>query len=135
MTGIPGHRTVEARWDGGMRAVVRAGEFQVVADEPHSAGGSDTGPQPTDLFLASIASCFALAMAWAAGKRGVELPSLQVRVTGTYDGPRFSRVDVEVLSSAPPPVLDELLPEAERVCYVTNTLREAPQLRVFRATA
>ena len=120
------------RRDAGLRAC--RCEFQVVADEPHSAGGSDTGPQPTDLFLASIASCFALAMAWAAGS-GRRLPSLQVRVTGTYDGPRFSRVDVEVLSSAPPPVLDELLPEAERVCYVTNTLREAPQLRVFRATA
>lgn len=135
MTGLSAHRTVDARWEGGMRAVVRAGAFEVVADEPRSAGGRDTGPQPTDLFLASIASCFALAVAWAADKRGVDLPRLQVRVTGTYDGPRFSSVDIEVRSSVPSPVLDELLPEAERVCYVTNTLRAPPLLRVSRATA
>lgn len=135
MTGLSAHRTVDARWESGMRAVVRAGAFEVVADEPRSAGGSDTGPQPTDLFLASIASCFALAVAWVADKRGVDLPRLQVRVTGTYDGPRFSSVDIEVRSSVPSPVLDELLPEAERVCYVTNTLRAPPLLRVSRATA
>lgn len=135
MTGMSAHRTVDASWEGGMRAVVRAGAFEVVADEPRSVGGSDSGPQPTDLFLASIASCFALAVAWAADKRGVDLPRLQVRVTGTYDGPRFSSVDIEVRSSVPSPVLDELLPEAERVCYVTNTLRAPPLLRVSRATA
>jgi uncharacterized OsmC-like protein len=118
-----------------MRAVVRTGAFDVVADEPPSAGGLDSGPQPTDLFLASIASCFALAIAWTADKQGVELPPLRVRVTGTYDGPRFSAVDIEVHSSPRTPVPDDLLREAERVCYVTNTLRAPPQLRVTRATA
>ena len=134
MTGMAGRRTVDARWEGGMRAVVTTGAFEVVADEPPTAGGTDSGPQPTDLFLASIASCFALAMAWAADKQGVDLSPLHVRVTGTYDGPRFSRVDIEVHSSAPTAVLDDLLREAERVCYVTNTLRELPVLRVARAT-
>jgi uncharacterized OsmC-like protein len=113
-----------------MRALVEAGDFEVVADEPRSAGGADTGPQPTDLFLASIASCFVLAVAWAARKRGVELPDLQVRVVGTYDGPRFSHIDIGVVSGAAPAVLEELLPQAERVCYVTNTLRRPPRIRV-----
>ena len=115
-----------------MRAVVEAGEFSVAADEPLSAGGADTGPQPTDLFLASIASCFVLAVAWAARKRGVDLPDLHVRVVGTYDGPKFSHIDIDVASGAPSAVLDDLLPQAERVCYVTNTLREPPRLRIGR---
>lgn len=127
MTGSE-RRTVDARWQGGMRAVVRAGHFDLVVDEPRSAGGEDTGPQPTDMFLASIASCFALAMAFAARRAGLELPRLAVRVSGTYDGPRFSRVDVEVRCAAPDDVVADLLPEAQRVCYVTNTLREAPEL-------
>jgi putative redox protein len=130
VTGIAAHRTVNARWEGGLRSVVEAGKFQIVADEPHSVGGSDTGPQPTDLLLASIASCFVLAMAWAARKREVELPDLHVRVVGTYDGPKFSQIDIDVDSEAAPAVLDELLPLAERVCYVTNTLRDPPRLRV-----
>lgn len=123
-------RTVQACWEGGMRAVVQAGRFDVVADEPLSAGGGDTGPQPTDLFLASIASCFALAMAYAARRRGHELEDLHVTVVGTYDGPRFSRIGIAVGSAAPSSILEELLPEAERVCYVTNSLRTAPQLDI-----
>jgi organic hydroperoxide reductase OsmC/OhrA len=35
--------------------------------------------------LASLSSCFALALAWAAGKQGVELPHLEVTATGHYD--------------------------------------------------
>jgi putative redox protein len=118
-----------------MRAVVEAGEFRVVSDEPPSAGGSNTGPQPTDLFLASIASCFVMAIAWTARRRGLHLPDLQVSVVGTYDGPKFSHIDIEVVTRASTEVLDELLPRAERVCYVTNTLREPPRLWVGRRAA
>lgn len=125
-------RTVHAHWHGGMRAVVEAGHFDIVSDEPLSAGGSDTGPTPTDLFLASIASCFVLALAWAARHADKELPGLQVRVVGTYSGPRFSRIEIEVSSDAPGTVVDDLLPEAERVCYVTNSLRNPPELHVER---
>ncbi len=49
-------RSVHARWDGGMRAVVQAGDFQIV--------------------------------------------------------------------------VDQLIPHAERVCYVTNTLRRGPQVQI-----
>jgi uncharacterized OsmC-like protein len=91
-----------------------------------------TGPTPTDLFLASIASCFVLALAWAARHADKELPGLQVRVVGTYTGPRFSRIEIEVSADAPGTVVDDLLPEAERVCYVTNSLRNPPELHVER---
>jgi uncharacterized OsmC-like protein len=126
----PARREVDARWDGGMRAVVEAGHFDVVSDEPVSAGGADTGPTPTDLFLASVASCFVLALVWAARKAARELPGLHVRVTGTYDGPRFRRIEIEVSCAAPAAVVEEVLPEAKRVCYVTNTLREPPDVEV-----
>jgi putative redox protein len=116
-----------------MRAVVVAGPFEIGADEPRTAGGEGSHAQPTDLFLASIASCFTLAMAFVADRRGHDLTGLRVRVTGTYDGPRFSRIAVEVSCSAPEHVVAELLPEAQRVCYVTNTLREPPNLDILVA--
>ena len=123
-------RTVDAHWAGGMRAVVGAGNHEIIVDEPESAGGTDTGPQPTDLLLASIASCFALAMAYAAKKRGVELSDLRVRVVGTYEELKFSRIELLISTAGPRPVLEELIFDAERVCYVTNTLRQAPELRI-----
>lgn len=113
-----------------MRAVTTSGRFTLVVDEPESAGGTDTGPQPTDLLLASVTSCFALALAWVARKRDVELVGLEVAGLGHYDGPRFDRIALTVTAEAPTEVLAELLPEAQRVCYVSNTLRQPPELTV-----
>jgi uncharacterized OsmC-like protein len=122
-------RIVDARWAGGMKSAVQAGDFEIIVDEPESAGGTDSGPQPTDLFLASIASCFTLSMAHAANKRGIELPGLRVRVVGIYEGLKFTRLDLRIASDGPLAVLEELIPDAQRVCYVTNTLRQATELR------
>ena len=125
-----GDRTVHTTWDGGMRAVTQVGRFEVVVDEPERAGGTDTGPQPTDLLLASITSCMALAIAFVANKRGIELDGLEVTGTGVYKGLRFDRVSVSVSSGTPQDVLTDLIPEAERLCYVSNTLRRQPELTV-----
>jgi putative redox protein len=123
-------RRVSARWDGGLRAVVDAGRFQLIVDEPESSGGTDRGPQPTDVLLASVASCFALAMAHVARKSGIELPDLRVVVTGTYDGPRFSAVAISLVSTANRPAVEQLIPQAQRVCYVTNTLDRPPEITI-----
>jgi uncharacterized OsmC-like protein len=123
-------RTVLARWEGGMRAVVEAGEFDIVVDEPESVGGTNTGPQPTDLLLASVASCLTRALAHVARRRGVELTGLRVQAVGTYDGPKFVRISVTITSTTAAEVVEALIPQAERVCYVSNTLRHCPELRV-----
>jgi putative redox protein len=125
-----GDRTVHTRWDGGMRAVTDVGRFTLVVDEPETAGGTDTGPQPTDLLLASITSCLALAIAFVARKRGIELDGLDITGVGTYKGLRFDRVALSVSSGIPHDVLADIIPEAERLCYVSNTLRHQPQLTV-----
>ena len=129
---MAGERTVTARWDGGLRAVVTAGEFEMVIDEPGSVpGGTGTGPQPTEVFLASVASCFTIAMAFSAAKRGIELSGLHVDATGTYDGPRFSAIRVAVTTDAPQgDELAKLITAAERVCYVTRTLASSPELEI-----
>jgi uncharacterized OsmC-like protein len=124
-------RTVSAQWLGGYQVQVGAGTFQIRVDEPASAGGTDTGPQPTDYLLASIASCFVMALVYSARKHAVELPgSLEVTVTGTYDGPRYSRIAIDVSAELPDGAAERLLTAAERVCYVTNTLRRPPEITV-----
>ena len=127
---MTGQRRVSAIWDGGLRAVVDTGRFQLIVDEPESSGGTDRGPQPTDLLLASVVSCFAIAMAYVADKSSADLPDLQVTATGTYDGPRFSAIAISLVSTAERAMLEQLIPQAQRVCYVTNTLRQAPEITV-----
>ena len=126
----PHTNSVVARWEGGWRCTVAAGGFDLVVDEPARSGGTGTGPMPTEYFLASMASCYALALAWAAGKRGITLPDLSVTATGTYDGPRFSRLQLSVASGAPPGVVERLTEAALRVCYVSNTLAASPPIEV-----
>lgn len=124
-------RTVHSRWAGGLRADVQAGEHLLVVDEPESVGGTGLGPQPTELLLASIASCFTLALAFSARKRAIPLADLDVTVTGRYDGPRFDAFRIAVKAGAPTGAeLDSLIRAAQRVCYVTQTLATSPEIEI-----
>jgi putative redox protein len=120
--------SVVARWEGGWRCRVEAGGFDLLVDEPESAGGTGTGPMPTEYLLAAMASCYALALQWAAGKRGITLPRFTVTATGTYDGPRFSRLQLTV--AGPSSEIERLIEPALRVCYVSNTLAAPPPVEV-----
>lgn len=124
-----GERVVSATWaPGPLNTTVEfdTGETLLV-DEPVHVGGTGMGPQPTDLFMGSIASCFTLALVYAAGKRAVPLTSVRVIVTGTYAGPRFSEIAIDAeLGGVPETERAALVAAAERYCYVTNTLRRPP---------
>ena len=128
-------RTVSSTWHGDFRCRVQSGDFTIDVDEPVSVGGSNTGPQPTEVFLASIASCFTLAVSYAAKKRDIDLDHLTVDVTGIYDGPKFSAIEITVDAGCPPTERERLIKAAERVCYVTNTLRTTPPISIRSAEA
>jgi organic hydroperoxide reductase OsmC/OhrA len=128
-----GENSAVARWRGGWRCDVDAGGFTLVVDEPPGAGGTGLGPMPTDLFLASLSSCYALALAWAARKQGFELPDLEVTATGTYAGLRFAALELTVSTTLDDERLSPLLEPARRVCYVSNTLAGTATLTVSLA--
>jgi len=106
-------------------------DFEILVDEPVSAGGTGKGPQPTDLLLASLASCYTLALVYSVNKLGLTADGIDVKVTGTYDGPRFSDLRIAVrLVGVDPDARPRLLQAAHGVCYVTNTLRNPPTITV-----
>jgi putative redox protein len=125
-------RSVSAAWTPGpLRCDVAAEGFNIAVDEPESAGGTGAAPGPTDLLLASVASCFALALVHSAGKRGIVLDHVRVRVVGDYAGRRFDAVHIGVdVAGASPQEVEDLIGAAERVCYVTNTLRMAVDVTI-----
>lgn len=125
-----GTNSARALWTGGWRCEVEAGGFSLVVDEPAEVGGTGTGPMPTDLLLASLSSCYALALAWAARKQGFELPDLEVTATGTYQGTRFAALVLTVESSLAEDRLSALLEPAKRACYVSNTFAHVPSVTV-----
>jgi putative redox protein len=121
---------VTATWVKGFQARVQARGHEITIDEPESDGGADAGAMPTELLCASIASCFCLALAFTAGKRGRELPGLRVVVRSNRAGrePRYSRFDIDVRAEVPDEELAALIEPARRVCWVSNTLAHGVEL-------
>ena len=62
----------------GYACVIRAGRHRLTADEPGSRGGTDTGPAPYELLLASLAACTAITLRMVAVRKGWELGSIHV---------------------------------------------------------
>src|SRR6267378_2187750 len=62
----------------GYAAVIRAGRHELTADEPSLRGGTDTGPAPYELLLASLAACTAITLRMVAARKGWELGSIHV---------------------------------------------------------
>ncbi len=128
-------RSVSSSWTPGpLRCEVTAGAFTIAVDEPEPVGGTGAAPQPTDLFLASLASCFTLALVYSAEKKSIPLSDVKVDVVGDYAGPRFAALRVIVDVAGPgAEELATLIEAAERVCYVTNTLRTPVDVDVVTA--
>jgi len=127
--------TVEATWEGGYRCTVATRQFRIKIDEPESAGGGDTGPQPSEVFLASLTSCFCLALAWKAGRDGTELPGLRVVGRAERAGRelRYERIVLTATADVPGEELARLVERARRLCWVSNTLAKPPAVE-YRTT-
>lgn len=123
-------RTAAATWTPGpLRCDVEIDGFAVPVDEPESDGGRGQAPGPTGMLLTAVASCFTLALAYTAAKLGLEPDGIRVAATGHYDGLRFGRIEVvsDVDGLTDEHVAD-LVRAAQRVCYVTNTLNDPPEV-------
>lgn len=115
---------VEATWKKNYQVTVTARQFDVQVDEAPEFSGDDTGMMPTELFLCSLASCFCMALVYAAGRKKVPLENLKVEVTGEKDRRNFlfSKCVVSVKSSLASDRLGNLVDDAGRYCFITNTI-------------
>jgi putative redox protein len=122
---------VSATWTGGYSSQVQARSHAITIDEPASSGGVDSGMMPTEAFCAAIASCFCLALAHVAGKRGCKLPGLRVVVRAERAGRelRYERFEIEAQANVASEELALLIEPARRVCWVSNTLVQGVELR------
>lgn len=108
----------------------------VRVDQPEFAGGTNTGPTPTDLWVASLAGC----VAYYAGKylREHELPT-DVTVRTIFKmgiGPaRVSRIQMTVDAPGLPEEHRAAFDEAVSHCTVHNSLHEPPAVEIARADA
>ena len=80
-------RIVARRVEGYAHDVEIEGGHRLRADEPGTIGGTDTGPSPTRLLGASLASCIAITVEMYAERKGWDLGPVEVDVEIGYEGP------------------------------------------------
>jgi len=79
---------ITAELTSGMAVQLSNGRHYWQADEPLDAGGTDTGPNPYELLLGSLAACTCVTISWYCSYKGFALKSVRT----TYD---FSRVHAD----------------------------------------
>lgn len=72
------------------------GGHELVVDEPAGAGGTDTGPRPTQLLGASLAGCIAITVEMYAERKGWDVGPVEVTVDMEYEGYVPSAFNVSV---------------------------------------
>jgi putative redox protein len=127
---------VVASWRGGFATDVTARGHTVRVDEPETAGGGDSGMMPTELFCAALASCFCLAVGFAARKRDLDVPGLEVTVTAErVDGElRYEHFVVTTSAALEPDLLARLVKRARPFCWVSNSLASGVSVEYLHTT-
>ena len=121
---------------GGDRFEIAVRGHTITVDQPAADGGTDTAPTPTELFIASLASCVAFYARRFLARH--DLPTDGLGVDATYSiSPRPARVgEIELVLHVPDGVpadrRDALLAVASH-CTVHNTLEAAPDVTITMA--
>jgi putative redox protein len=90
-------RIVARRIEGYAHEVDLEGGHELIVDEPPERGGTDSGPRPTQLLGASLASCIAITVEMYAGRKKWDVGRLEVSVEVGYEGLVPNRYDVTLV--------------------------------------
>ncbi len=121
----------------GLRSDVKLRDHRLTVDEPESLGGTDAGPNPVELILASLGSCQEITYKAFAATLGIPIESVSVKLEGDIDLRGFFAVDegvrpgyqsikgtVRIVSSASPEALEQLRGIVNTHCPVLDIIKE-----------
>ena len=121
---------------GGDRHRISVRGHELIVDQPCDAGGEDAGPTPTDLFVASLASCVAHYARRGLGSGG-EGPTVHCSWTMSESPPwRVASIAIEVqLPLNTTAARQEAVRRAIGHCTVHNSLQSPPAISIRAALA
>ena len=108
----------------------------LLSDQPADAGGGDAAATPTELLVASLASCVAYYAGRYLDRHGLDRNRLQVVAEFTMAADRPARVGAVRLRIAAPGIPAKRRPGLLAVashCTVHNTLRQEPDITIALA--
>lgn len=128
---------IEVHHLGQDRFAIQVRKHTIIIDQPTDDGGTDTAPTPTELFVASLASCVAHYAHRYLTRHGLDSDGLQV--TATYEialrPTRVGQVRVDIVppSGLPSSRREALLAVASH-CTVHNSLAQPPPVEITLMT-
>jgi len=125
---------MEARFVAGEAYEVTVRGHRLVVDQPADAGGQDSAPTPTELFVASLASCVAFYAGRFLTRHGYSRDGLAVSAGYEMASDRPARVSsvrlaVRVPADLPPERWAALRAVASH-CTVHNSLASPPSVTI-----
>ncbi|MGA7988879.1 MAG: OsmC family protein [Candidatus Dormiibacterota bacterium] len=121
---------------GGDRHRITVGRHELIVDQPRDAGGEDAGPTPTDLFVASLASCIAH---YARRGLGADGGRPTVHCTWTMsETPPWRVAEIAIGVTLPAGTPDRRVDAVRRAiahCTVHNSLLRPPMLTITAGAA
>lgn len=129
---LPG--TVAVRYVDGDAYAITARRHSVLTDQPVIDGGKDAAVTPTELLIASLASCVAFYAGRYLFRHGLDRAGLAVTAEFSMAADRPARVSaarlqITVPAGFPPQRAAALLAVVSH-CTVHNTLRQAPDISI-----
>lgn len=108
----------------GFRVELRAGEHVWYADEPESMGGTDTGPNPYEMLLGSLAACTLITVSLIASKENIPVDA----VSAKFEYDRVHGDDCEACDELGKPYLHQITTHI----FVDGTFDEKQSARLER---
>ena len=129
--------TLSVAHQAGDRFQLQVRGHRLTCDQPPADGGTDQGPTPTELFVASLAACVGFYARRFLARHDLEAAGLRVEGAFTIRPGRPARVAAITLRLLLPQPLEEhrrqaLLAVVDH-CTIHNSLRTPPEVRITLA--
>jgi uncharacterized OsmC-like protein len=110
-------------------ASVRNHKFRI--DLPLSSRGSDTGPTPPELFIASLASCVGMYLVFYCEKTKLDPAGIKIEADYEKTADRIEKISVEfsLPSAQSEKERKEAMEWAEK-CLIHNTIQHKPEITI-----
>jgi len=123
---------IHLTFPGGKRVDAAIGKHHVVTDQSLAHGGTDTAPEPFELFLASLATCAGMYVATFCQTRGI--PTDWIELIQRHELNAEGQLSRIVLELRLPPIFPEkyraAVVRAAEGCKVRKTLGAPPEVVV-----
>ena len=124
---------IEVSFPGGKRVDATFGGFTIRTDQPVSAGGQGSAPEPFALFLASLATCAGIYVVGFCKARNIPTEGIRI-VQRHFANPMTGMMEKIGLEIQVPPTFPkqyhEALIRSADLCKVKKTLEHPPKFEI-----